>query len=356
MMLADFGANVLSVRRPDPLPFDPAVAMSRGKDSIGLDLRSPDGQATARRLAKSADILVEGFRPGVMERLGLGPEALMAENPALIYARLTGWGQTGPYAKRAGHDINYLAISGALGVIGEDKPTAPPGLLGDLANGSYMMMIGVLMALVERQRTGLGQVVDAAIVDGAAYMLGPMFGELELGLWDGDPEHAMLGGKAPFYGVYRCADEKWFSVGAIEQKFYAAMLSILGLDDVDASAEAQMDRTQWPALRERVAAAFRTRPQQEWTDLFGAVDSCGAPVLTPAELAADPHNAARATVTSDAKGVLTASPAPRLSAHPDLVETINPRRGRPAEIILAEAGFSAEDIEALIAKKAVWSL
>jgi alpha-methylacyl-CoA racemase len=356
MMLADFGAEVLSVRRPDPMPFDPAAAMSRGKSAIGLDLRSPDGQAVARRLAKGADIFVEGFRPGVMERLGLGPDVLLAENPGLIYARLTGWGQSGPYAKRAGHDINYLAISGALNVTGEDKPTAPPGLLGDLANGSYTMMIGVLMALVERQRTGKGQVVDAAIVDGASYMLGAMFGELELGLWDGDPDHALLGGKAPFYGVYRCADEKWFSVGAIEQKFYAATLSILGLDDVDPSAEAQMDRAQWPALRERVAAAFRTRPQQEWTELFGAVDSCGAPVLTTEELAADPHNAARGTVTADDRGVLTAAPAPRLSTHPELVTTPNPRSNRPVDAILADAGFSAGEIEELTAKKAVWSL
>jgi alpha-methylacyl-CoA racemase len=356
MILADFGAQVLSVRRPDPLPFDPAAAMSRGKEAIGLDLRSPGGQATARRLAETADILVEGFRPGVMERLGLGPEPLMAANPALIYARLTGWGQTGPYAMRAGHDINYLAISGALGVTGEDKPTAPPGLLGDLANGSYTMVIGVLLAVVERQRTGRGQIVDAAIVDGAAYMLGPMFGELELGLWDGVPEHAMLGGAAPFYGVYLCADGKWFSVGAIEQKFYAAMLSILGLHDVDARATAQMDRVQWPALRERIAAAFMTRAQHEWTEAFGAVDSCGAPVLAADELASDPHQAMRRTVTRDDKGVLTAAPAPRLSAHPDLVTAINPRGNRPVEAILADNGFRSDEIEDLLAQKAVWSL
>jgi len=356
MMLADFGASVLSVRRPDPLPFDPSIGMSRGKESIGLDLRSAPGQATARRLSASVDILVEGFRPGVMERLGLGPADLMVENPGLIYARLTGWGQDGPYARSAGHDINYLAISGALGTIGEERPTAPPGLLGDLANGSYTMMIGVLLALVERQRTGRGQVVDAAIVDGASYMLTAMFGELELGLWDGDPDHAMLGGKAPFYGTYRCADGKWFSAGAIEAKFYAAMLTILGLDDVDPSAEAQMDRSRWPALQARVAAAFLTRPQAEWTRLFGAVDSCGAPVLAVDELANDPHNAARGTVTVDAAGVLTAAPAPRLSAHPDLVTQINPRSNRPAGEILADAGFAPDEIETLIAQQAVWSL
>jgi alpha-methylacyl-CoA racemase len=187
-------------------------------------------------------------------------------------------------------------------------------------------------------------------------MLGPMFGELELGLWDGDPDHALLGGKAPFYGVYRCADGKWFSVGAIEQKFYAAMLSILGLDDVDPSAEAQMDRSHWPALRERVVAAFRTRPQHEWTPLFGAVDSCGAPVLTAAELAADPHNAARGSIRQDAAGVLTAAPAPRLSAHPGLASDTNPRHKRDAATILAEAGLSEPEIKGLMVNKVVWSL
>jgi alpha-methylacyl-CoA racemase len=354
MMLADFGASVISVRRPDPQAFDPAVAMSRGKDVIGLDLRTDAGQETARRLAASCEVLVEGFRPGVMERLGLGPEVLLEINPGLVYARLTGWGQTGPYARRAGHDINYLAISGALGVVGEERPTAPPGLLGDLANGSYTLIIGILLALFERQKTGRGQVVDAAIVDGAAYMLGPMFGELELGLWDGKPEHSMLGGQAPFYGAYLCADRRWFSVGAIEQKFYAAMLDILGLDDVDASADAQMDRSRWPALRARIAAAFRTRAQGDWTARFATADACGAPVLTLDEIAVDPHMAGRGAVTA-AAGVLTAAPAPRLSSHPELVASPPPRRSRRAHEVLTEAGFSAAEVDDLVARNVVWS-
>ncbi|HEY1561628.1 MAG TPA: CaiB/BaiF CoA-transferase family protein [Caulobacteraceae bacterium] len=355
MMLADFGAEVLSVRRPDPLPFDPGVAMSRGKIAIGLDLRRPEGQSVARRLAKSSDVLVEGFRPGVMERLGLGPEIMKADNPRLIYARLTGWGQNGPYARRAGHDINYLAISGALNAIGEDKPTAPPGLLGDLASGSYPLVIGILLALFERTRTGLGQVIDAAIVDGAAYLLAPMFGELELGLWDGDPRHSLLRGAAPFYGVYRCADGRWFSVGAIEQKFYAAMLAILGLDDVDPCLEAQMDRRRWPHLRERVAAAFLTLPQPDWTARFAATDSCGAPVLTTEELAADPHVAERRSVTASQTGALTAAPAPRLSAHPELTSAIRVRGSQDARTVLAEAGFSDEEIIQLTDQEIVWS-
>jgi alpha-methylacyl-CoA racemase len=355
MMLADFGAGILSVRRPDPLPFDPAIAMSRGKDVIGLDLRSPGGQEVARRLAKDVDVLVEGFRPGVMERLGLGPDVLLEANPGLVYARLTGWGQTGPYAKKVGHDINYLAISGTLGQIGHDRPTAPPAFLGDLANGSYTLVIGVLLALFERQRTGQGQVVDAAIVDGAAYMLGGMFGELELGLWDGDLKHSMLGGTAPFYGVYQCADGRWFSVGSIEPKFYAALLDILGLEDVDRSFTAQLDSTLWPALRERIAAIFMTKSMAEWTEIFAPHEVCAEPVLAINELPDHPHLAARGAIRAEAKGTRSAAPSPRLSGHPDLVTDLNPRSKRAAGEVLAEAGFGADEIAALIEQNIIWS-
>jgi alpha-methylacyl-CoA racemase len=356
MMLADFGATILSVRRPDPLPFDPAIAMSRGKDVLGLDLRSEGGQALARRLSEGADVLVEGFRPGVMERLGLGPEALHAANPGLIYARLTGWGQTGPYAKKVGHDINYLAISGTLGQIGTDRPTAPPAFLGDLANGSYTLVIGILLALVERQRTGMGQVVDAAIVDGAAYMLGGMFGELELGLWDGDLKHSMLGGTAPFYGVYQCADGRWFSIGSIEPKFYAALLDILGLDDVDRSFPAQLEQKAWPALRARIEAIFRTKTQAEWTAIFAPHEVCAEPVLDLDELPTHPQLAARGTIIAGGKGQRSAAPSPRLSEHEDLVTELNPRRKRVAKDILVEAGLAPDEVDALIDQKIVWSL
>jgi alpha-methylacyl-CoA racemase len=355
MMLADFGASILSVRRPDPLPFDPAVAMSRGKDVIGLDLRSPGGQEVARRLAKDADVLVEGFRPGVMERLGLGPDVLHEDNPGLVYGRLTGWGQTGPYAKKVGHDINYLAISGTLGQIGEEKPTAPPAFLGDLANGSYTLVIGILLALVERQRTGRGQVIDAAIVDGAAYMLGGMFGELELGLWDGNLKNSMLGGAAPFYGVYQCADGRWFSIGSIEAKFYATLLDILGLDDVDRSIKGQLDQTQWPALRKRVAAIFRTKTQTEWTDIFAPHEVCAEPVLDLDELPTHPHLAARHSIHTGEKGMRSAAPAPRLSDHPSLVTDLNARRQRPVEEVLTEHGLGAREIQSLIEQKIIWS-
>lgn len=354
MMLADFGASVLSVRRPDALALDPSAAMSRGKDVVGLDIGLPDGAAAVRRLAATADVFVEGFRPGVMERRGLGPTELLAANPRLIYARLTGWGQTGPYASRAGHDINYLAISGALGHHGGGRPIPPPGLLGDLANGSYTMLIGVLLALHERNNTGRGQVIDAAIVDGAAYMLGAMFGEREFGLWDGDPAHHMLLGAAPFYGTYECADGRWFSVGAIEQKFYASMLRVLGLVDVDCTVEAQMNPEQWPMLSARIAEIFLTRPQAEWTDLFADAEACGAPVLEAAGLASDPHLAQRRTI-QEKGAVLSAAPSPRLSEHPDLVASLAPRRSRPVSQVLGEAGFSDEEVALLVERKVVWS-
>lgn len=354
MMLADFGAEILSVRRPDPMPFDPAVTMSRGKDVIGLDLRSCDGQMVARRLAMQCDVLVEGFRPGVMERLGLGPAPLIAANPRLIYARLTGWGQTGPYATKAGHDINYLAISGALAQIGVHKPTAPPAFLGDLANGSYTMMIGVLLALFERERTGRGQIIDAAIVDGAAYMLGAMFGEMELGLWDGDIRHSILAGDAPFYGTYKCSDDRWFTVGAIEPKFYAKLLELLGLDDVDRSPRAQFDVSRWPDLRERIAAIFAAEPRASWTERFAPHEVCAEPVLELDEIEEHPHLAERGTFQRGPGKIRSVAPAPRLSEHADLVNKLNPRASRPLRDILEPAGFAPEDIDALLSGGAIW--
>lgn len=354
MILADFGGEVLSIQRPDPLPFDPAAAMTRGKTSMGVNLRHPDGQAVIRRLSSQADILLEGFRPGVMERLGLGPDDLIPANPGLIYGRLTGWGQTGPLARQVGHDINYLAVSGALGVTGEDRPIAPPALLGDLANGSYLMVIGLLLAVIERHSTGRGQVVDAAIVDGAAYMLTALFGELAQDVWDGSAKTHLLRGAAPFYGVYQCSDGRWFSVGAIEPKFYAQLLSALELDDVDASPRAQMDQRNWPGLRERIAGIFATRTQAEWTRIFAPMEACGAPVLDLDELADHPHIAERGTVTR-VGGQMRAAPAPRLSTHPELVEELPDPRPRPAADILTEAGFDDAEIKALEDTGIVWS-
>ena len=331
MMLADFGARVISVRRPDPQAFDPAVAMSRGKDIIGLDLRSPGGQETARQLAKSCDVLVEGFRPGVMERLGLGPDALLEINPGLVYARLTGWGQTGPYARRAGHDINYLAISGVLGVIGEAKPTAPPGLLGDLANGSYTLMIGILLALFERQRTGRGQVVDAAIVDGAAHLMTMIYSCYAAGVWSDERGTNLGDGGSPFYGVYQTLDAKFMAVGALEPQFYAEFLRLLELSDPNA----QFDRDAWPQLRTKISAAFAARPQQEWAKIFSDSDACVAPVLGMADAPGHPQLAARRTFFVG-NGITQPSPAPRFSRTPAVVDGPPCVPGQHTDEVLAD--------------------
>jgi alpha-methylacyl-CoA racemase len=340
MILADFGAEVIEVLRPDRRGPDPAAFLRRGKQTITVDLRHDDGPGAIARMAQHVDVLLEGNRPGAMERRGLGPEELLTRNPRLVYTRLTGWGQTGPYATRAGHDINYLAISGALGVTGIDQPIAPPALLGDLASGSYLAALGTVLALFERERTGTGQVVDAAIVDGAALLLSAAFGELASGSWKGGRGTHVLSGAAPFYGVYRCSDGGWFSVGAIEPQFYAAFLAVLGLED----AGDQWDEGRWPERKVRVAAAFASRPRDAWTDAFGAVDACGAPVLEVDELADDVHLAHRQTVL-DNDGRLHASPAPRLSGHRSAAAS---SAVAEAQEILQSLGFDADEAEALI--------
>jgi alpha-methylacyl-CoA racemase len=282
-----------------------------------------------------------------MERRGLGPDALLARNPRLVYTRLTGWGQSGPYAARAGHDINYLAISGALGVTGVDQPVAPPALLGDLASGSFLAALGTVLALFERERTGAGQVVDAAIVDGAALLLSAAFGERASGMWKGGRGTHVLSGAAPFYGVYRCADDGWFSVGAIEPQFYAALVDLLGLDDMGE----QWDETRWPERRGRVAAAFIAKRRDEWTAAFAAVDACGAPVLDVDELATDPHLSDRLTVL-DKDGRLQAAPAPRLSGHRG---EIRPELAARPQEVLQRLGFDPEDAAAMISAGVVSS-
>jgi alpha-methylacyl-CoA racemase len=347
MILADFGAEVIEVLRPDRHGPDPAAFLRRGKQTITIDLRHADGPDVIARMADGADVLLEGNRPGAMERRGLGPDTLLARNPRLVYTRLTGWGQTGPYASRAGHDINYLAISGALGVTGVDQPVAPPALLGDLASGSFLAALGTVLALFERERTGVGQVVDAAIVDGAALLLSAAFGELASGMWKGGRGTHVLSGAAPFYGVYRCADDGWFSVGAIEPQFYAAFVDVLGLDDM---AE-QWDETRWAERRVRVAAAFAGRARDEWTAAFAAVDACGAPVLDVDELAADPHLADRRTVL-DNDGRLHAAPAPRLSSHD---AELQPAAAATPQEVLQRLGFGADEAAGLISARVVSS-
>jgi alpha-methylacyl-CoA racemase len=349
MLLADFGADVISVERPDAPTFDPSAFFSRGKRSAIVNLRAPDGPDVIARLADRADVLLESNRPGTMERRGLGPDVLCARNPRLIYTRLTGWGQDGPYRNRAGHDINYIAVSGALGVIGEDAPVPPLSLVGDIGGGSMVTAFGILMAIIERSATGRGQVIDASIADGSALLNTPQLAELSAGRWAGRGR-GMLSGAAPFYGVYRCADDRWFAVGAIEPKFYAEFLSVLGIDDQ--AGEHQFDPACWPALRERVASVFRDRPMAYWAAAFSDIDGCGAPVLDLEELADDPHLSARGTVVRDG-GEVAAAPAPRLSASPGRLRPKPAGRGAHTREVLREAGLGDDEIGRLEANGTV---
>jgi alpha-methylacyl-CoA racemase len=344
MLLADFGAEVIAVERPETPGFDPAKFLSRGKRSVVVDLRAPRGAEVIAGLADRCDVLLESNRPGTMERRGLGPDEICRRNPRLVYARITGWGQDGPYRDRAGHDINYTAISGTLGVVGADAPVPPSALVGDLAGGSLMAAFGIMAALFERTVTGRGQVVDAAIADGAALLNITHLAELNAGLWAGRGRH-LLSGAAPFYGVYACSDDRWFAVGAIEPKFYVQFLDALDLGDV--RRERQLDPSTWPDLRERVAEAFRAKPRAHWTAVFAEIEGCGTPVLELDELADDPHLRARGTVVAEG-GQVTVAPAPRLSRTPGSMRR-PARRGADTHDVLIEAGFTEEDVAALAA-------
>lgn len=349
-ILSDFGADVISVDAPATPELDAANLYNRGKRSLLVDIRQPEGAELIASLAATADVFMESARPGVMERRGLGPDVLLARNPRLIYTRLTGFGQDGPYAQRAGHDINYIAVGGPLGVIGtDDVPIPPLNLLGDFASGSMNAVLGTILALVERYRSGKGQVVDAAMVDAAAVLISAQMGEFHNPTWQGwhGRGNDILSGSAPFYGVYQCADNRWFAVGAIEQAFYENFLAILGLTDEIVAH--QLDRAEWPALRQRIASVFRTRSRDEWTELFGTTDACGTPVLDIPELPDDPHLQARSTFRL-VDGTPEITPAPRLSVSPGNIRPRQPGRGRHSREILAATGISEDRIDALAAQ------
>ena len=343
MMLADFGADVIAVEPVNPPKFDVASFFSRGKRSVLADLRHPAGVATVARLAASADVFVEGYRPGTMERLGLGPDDLRRVNPGLVYTRVTGWGQTGPYAGRAGHDVNYVAVAGVLGVLaGERHPQPPLNLLGDFAGGSVMAVLGTVLALFDRARTGLGQVVDAAMVDGAAQLVSAQLALFSRGRWPGDE---MLDGSAPYYRCYRCADGRWLAVGAVEPKFYRAFLHAVGADP--GLLPSQFDRGTWAATSGALAALIEGRSRSEWLERFNGVEACVSPVLDLAELEGDPHLAARGTIVSGDGGI-EAAPAPRLSGHPWGGRPGVAPRGRDTVDVLTEAGLSPDEIDELL--------
>jgi alpha-methylacyl-CoA racemase len=318
MALADLGADVVRVDRPDavsPVPSGERVdALGRGKRSVLLDLKRAADVQTLLSLVAVADALVEGFRPGVAERLGLGPEDCWGRNPRLVYGRMTGWGQQGPWARVAGHDITYIAVAGALHAIGDagGPPQIPLNLLGDFGGGGIYLALGVLAGVREAARTGRGQVVDAAIVDGVAHLMTGIHGLHAAGVWADERGVNLLDGGAPFYAVYETADGGHLAVGAIEPKFYARLLELLG---VDADPADQYDRPQWPELRRRIAAAFRGRSRAEWTAVFDGTDACVAPVLGLREAAAHPQLASRQTLV-EVDGALQPAPAPRFSGHP----------------------------------------
>ena len=280
---------------------------------IGVDLKTAEGVAVVRDLCRSADGLIEGFRPGVTERLGLGPEVLLADNPKLVYGRMTGWGQTGPYAAAAGHDINYIALAGALHAFGraDEKPTPPINMVGDFGGGGMMLAFGMVTALLHAARTGEGQVIDAAMTDGAAVLMSMIWGFRANGMWSDERGTNLLDTAAHFYDTYETADGKWIAIGSIEPQFYAELRRLTGLD-ADPAFDAQMDRRQWPALKETLTALFLTRTRDAWCAVMEMTDVCFAPVLGMAEAPAHPHNAARATFV-DAGGVTQPAPAPRYS-------------------------------------------
>ncbi len=351
MVLSDLGADVLRVERPAscapdrPAPVDP---LTRGRRSIGLNLKDPEGISLLLRLIEPADVLVEGFRPGVTERLGFGPDVCAARNPRLIYARMTGWGQDGPLAPTAGHDIDYIGISGALHPIGRagERPVPPLNLVGDFGGGGMLLAIGVLAALVERGNSGAGQVVDAAMVDGSALLTSFIYGLRARGGWQDERGVNLLDGGAPFYDTYATADGKYVAVGALEPQFYAALLAGLGLTGADLPA--QLDLSGWPVLRQRFTEIFTQRTRDEWTGVFAGTDACVAPVLSPAEAPAHPHNVARG-VFAEVGGITQPAPAPRFGRS-GVAAPIPPcRPGADTDAVLGEAGLglAATDIAEL---------
>jgi alpha-methylacyl-CoA racemase len=361
MLLADMGATVLRVDRPDgPAagnPLRPQLdLLNRGKQSVAVDLKTPEGVELVLRLAQRADVIFEGWRPGVAERLGIGPDQCCARNPRLVYGRMTGFGQTGELAARAGHDINYIALSGVLDAIGprDGGPVPPLNVVGDFGGGALYLAFGLLCAVLEAVRSGRGQVVDAAIVDGTSHLMTMFYALRAQGMWAPQRGANLLDGGAHFYGVYACADGRFISVGAIEPQFYRQLLERLGLGEDPEFIEGHSDPGCWPALRVRLAAVFATRGRDEWVALFACTDACVAPVLTLDEVAVHPHNAGRAAVVVR-DGVPQPAPAPRFSRTVPEFSAPPPVPGRDSRPALLEWGLAPEDVDALLRSGAITS-
>jgi alpha-methylacyl-CoA racemase len=348
MVLADLGADVLRVDRIGSHAgiTPPAGILDRGRRTIAVDLKSVEGAQVVRDLAAKADVFVEGFRPGVAERLGIGPEELLEVNPRLVYARMTGWGQDGPLASRAGHDINYIAIAGALEPIGRagERPHAPQNLLGDFAGGGLLLALGVVSALYERVQSGRGQVVDAAMVDGAALLTTFLHGMHANGMWEGDRGTNVLDGAASFYDTYETADSKFMAVGCVEPQFYAEFLATLGLDDPELPF--QLDASAWPQMKKLIGDTFRQKTRAEWSEVFADSDACVSPVLSPWEAHEHPHAKARGSFV-EVDGVLQPAPAPRFSRSGNALPAPPDDGGREIAQTLADWGLARSDIERL---------
>ena len=352
MLLADMGADVVRIDRASSAagraPVDPLL---RGRRSLGVDLKQPAAVEAVLRLVAGADALVEGFRPGVMERLGLGPDVCLARNPRLVYGRMTGWGQDGPLAQAAGHDINYIALAGALEGIGRkgEPPLPPLNLVGDFGGGGMLLAFGVLAGLLEQKRSGKGQVVDAAMVDGAALLMSMFWGMRHIGMWSEVRGTNLLDTGAHFYEVYECADGKYVSLGSIEPQFYAELVKLAGLD---AAQFPQLDRPHWPDLKRRQGEVFKQKTRAEWCRIMEGSDVCFAPVLAMSEAPAHPHNVARRTFI-ELEGVTQPAPAPRFSRTPPEVARPPARAGEHGDQVLASYGFGADEIRRLRESKAI---
>jgi alpha-methylacyl-CoA racemase len=355
MMLADAGAQVVRLERAAPGAAERAKAqtgphwdlLNRSRPSVGIDLKHPDALELVLNLVEQADGLTEGFRPGVTERMGLGPEDVWKRNPALVYGRMTGWGQDGPMAMAAGHDIDYIAIGGALWSIGraDSAPVPPLNLVGDFGGGGLLLAFGMLAGILEAKRTGLGQVVDAAMVDGAASLMTMMHSFHVAGIWNDGRGSNMLDTGAPFYEVYETSDGKWMAIGGIEAKFYAELLEGMGLTG-DATLPPQMSRDEWPAMKQRFAEIFKTKTRDEWTAIYDGTDACVAPVLSPWEAHLHPHNQARNTFV-EVEGVIQPGPAPRFSRTPSAVSKPPSLAGADTVTGLLEWGIEESTIAKL---------
>jgi alpha-methylacyl-CoA racemase len=353
MMLSDLGAEVIRVDRLSHKGTGHrANVLNRGRKSIAVDLKNPRGVETTLRLIEQADVVLEGFRPGVMERLGLGPEKCLSVNPRLIFGRMTGWGQTGPLSQAAGHDINYISIAGALGAMGyADRPPAPPlNLVGDFGGGAMYLLTGILAALVERATSGQGQIIDAAMTDGTASLLSPFFGLMAMNMWTTDRFSNRLDGGAFYYGSYECSDGKYISIGSLEPQFYALLLEKAEITDPE--FQEQLDEAAWPAKREKLNQLFKTRTRQQWCDIMEGTDVCFAPVLDLKEAPTHPHNIDRKTFV-ELDGVVQPAPAPRFSRTQGEIQGPAAMAGEHTREVLSAWNFTDQEIGELQASGAI---